>query len=116
MNFGTNPNLRIQSNLSSFVAVLWVSSSSETISPSVAGMLSQYVRYGGELVTTDSVLDNLSALAPVAVTNASAAPVVNGSSFLQAALIPHRIRQRFLPGDRYQHDTNSAIGHAAHFY
>ncbi len=87
VNFGTNPNLRIQSNLSSFVAVLWVSSSSETISPSVAGMLSQYVRYGGELVTTDSVLDNLSALAPVAVTNASAAPVVNGSSFLQAALI-----------------------------
>ena len=50
-------------------------------------MLSQYVLYGGELVTTDSALDNLSALAPVAVTNASSASVLKGSAFLGAALV-----------------------------
>lgn len=50
-------------------------------------MLSQYVRYGGELVTTDPALDNLSALAPIAVANASSASVLNGPSFLGDALI-----------------------------
>jgi hypothetical protein len=86
VNLGTNPDLRIQNNLSSFVAVLWMSPSSEAIPPSVAAMLSLYVRYGGELVTTDPSLDNLSALAPVAGTNTSAVPALDGPSFLEAAL------------------------------
>jgi hypothetical protein len=84
VNYSLDPTLQIQGNLSSFRAILWVSSSNETISSSAANLLTKYVRDGGELLTTDPALANMSA-SPAAKTNASGTTALN-ASFLTAAI------------------------------
>ena len=83
VNLSLDPGLTIQGNLSSFKAILWVSSSNGTVSSAVSSLLAHYVRQGGELVTTDAGLANLSAFTPVP---AKGAPLLNASSYLRTAL------------------------------
>ncbi len=89
----TYVNLSIESNLSSgvilssFRAIVWVPSSNETAFSSAASLLGQYVRNGGELITTDIMLANSSALTPSGLDNASARPLLNASSLLNSAII-----------------------------
>ena len=86
LNSTDNPNLQIGSNLSSFGAILWVSSSNEQVSAAVAAQLGRYVLEGGELLTTDPPIANLSTLAIPNRANASGTSILNSSSFLQTAL------------------------------
>jgi hypothetical protein len=87
VNLSLDPSLKVGGSLSSFKAVLWLSSSNKTITSAVSSLLSQYVRRGGELVTTDAALANLSAFTPVVSAGSSGAALLNASSFLETALV-----------------------------
>jgi hypothetical protein len=87
VNLSLNPSLKVGGDLSSFKAILWVSSNNETISSTVSSLLSRYVQKGGELVTTDTSLANLSAFTPKVKEGASGSSLLSASSFLRTALL-----------------------------
>jgi hypothetical protein len=84
--FSLDPILQTHGDLSSFKVILWVSSSNKTISSTVSNLLSQYVRNGGEFVTTDASLADLNAFTPKKGEGISVASALNFSSFLRTAV------------------------------
>lgn len=86
VDFRLHSTLPSRYNISSFSAVLWLTSGNIVIPPALYGLLNQYVQGGGELVTTDSSLARLGPSKSVIPVVTSQYGYTNASSFLKRAL------------------------------